>query len=453
MKKTIRLLQKKEKGAVLLMALFLTMLAGLLIVPVLQRAVFHHNDAFREQNYISALHIAEAGIEEAIWQLTHADQDEEWEGWDTSNPDMYKLDKIDFKDFQGNALGEYEVYVVDPLGESDLIGIGALGAQVPFNIQFTGQPTLYCVAGVPDIDSVGSEVRVIQVGTDEKSAFSLGLFSDDDLEMGGTSNVDSFDSRVGFYGVNGNVNSNGDAGSNGDILLSGTPIIDGDAAAGGNVVVGNNATITGDVQGGMTHIDLPPVNDLVAAAKVNNNNNEIPDAIKSNGQTSSAYNSGNQTLNVASGATLTLPGGTVDNPKVYYFSSSQLNGNSKIELDGYAIIFTDGDLTWNGGTVVNNGGFGPPEKLLIMSSGLMDKEIKINGGAGFAGAIYAPSSQLKLTGGGDVYGAAVAGKIDVIGNGAFHYDEALGGTGISLGFKISEWVEKPRTWDYAEASP
>ncbi|MCB9767973.1 MAG: hypothetical protein H6751_07490 [Candidatus Omnitrophica bacterium] len=443
---------RKDKGMALLMALFLTLLAGLLVTPILDRAVFHHNDAFREQRYITALHLAEAGIEDGIWHLSY-DKEDEWTGWDVSNDEVYEKNRSTFYDTSGNAVGEFEIEILNPIPLGTQIDIGPLGSALPFPIISNSEPTIIATAGIPDIETVGSEVRVIEVEAKARTVFSLGLFSDEDLELGGTTVVDSFDSRDGFYGVGGNIYSNGDAGSNHDILLNGTPIIDGDASAGGSVVlVGNNAEITGEVEGGMTKIDLPPVNTLVDAAKLENDNADIPQAVKSNGQLVDAFNPSTGELNVVSGATLTLPGGTQDNPKVYYLSSSNLGGNSNLIVDGHVVIFTDGNLDWNGGTVVNNGGSGPPERLMIYSSGTLDTDITINGGAGYAGVIYAPDAHITLTGGGDIYGAAVGGKVDVSGNGEFHYDEALGDVGLIAFFEVNEWNEKPRPWETASTS-
>ncbi len=178
-------------------------------------------------------------------------------------------------------------------------------------------------------------------------------------------------------------------------------------------------------------------------AKLVNNNAEIPPAVKSNGQLVNAYNPGNKSVSLQAGATLTLPGGTKENPKVYYLSSALLNGNSNLIINDYVVIFTDGSLDFSGGTVINNGGAGPPEKFLVYSSGNINTDVKVNGGAGFAGAIYAPNAEVTLTGGGNVFGAVVGGKVNVSGNGQFHYDEALGETGLIAYFEVREWVEKP----------
>jgi hypothetical protein len=433
---------QSEKGAAILMALFLTLLVALLIPPVLQRAVFQYNNAFRENRFITALHGAEAGVDEGLWHLSF-DKQKTWEGWNISNSASYSKPKKPIYDADGNSIGEYEVTIANPLALGTSINLG-VGGTTPFPITSNSAPLITSIAGVPDITSQGSEIRLVQVNAKARTTFSLGLFSDKDLTIGGTTLVNSYNSSLGPYNTATNAFDNGDAGTNGNLVLNGTPIIDGDASAGGSVVLkGNNAEITGEVEGGMTKIDLPPVDSYVAAAKAVNDNASIPKAIKPNGQLVDVYNAGNQSLSIQAGATLNLPGG-VDkaHPKVYYLSSASLTGNSTINITGYVVIFTDGNLDFAGGTVVNNAGAGPPEKLLVYSSGSASTNIKINGGAGFAGAVYAPKAQIAYSGGGNIFGAAVGGSVSLSGNAQFHYDEALGQTGLAVYFEVENWVEK-----------
>lgn len=431
-----------QRGVALLMALFLTMVVALLLPPVLQRCVFQHNNAFRENRFITALHLAEAGIEEGIWHLSYDKQDA-WTGWNISNADQYIKPTSALLDVEGEQIGEYTITIDDPIPLGTSINLGGLGGALPFPVTSKSEPTVTARAGVPDLESAGSEIREVVVKARARTIFSLGLFSDQDLELGGTTEVNSYDSRLGPYNETTNSGHNGDAGSNNNILLNGTPLIDGDAAAGGSIVLtGQNAEITGEVEGGMTKIELPAVNAYVEAAKLNNNNNEIPKAVKPNGQQSNAYNPATGFLDVAANCTLTLPGGTKENPKVYYLSGAKLNGNSKIVMDGYAIIYTDGNLDFSGGTVINNAGNGPPERLVVYSSGNINTGVKINGGAGFSGVVYAPDAQVTFSGGGNIFGAAVGGKVNMQGNAQFHYDEALGEVGLIAYFEVREWVEK-----------
>lgn len=432
---------RRVRGSVMVYALLFILVVGLALSALMPRVVFHHDNAYREVRYIAAQHLAEAGVEEALSHLIY-DRLDQWTGWNTSNPLSYRKPRGTFADREGRPLGEYEVEIRNPLplGVSIMIGGGANLWPMPVTASAT--PTIRAYAGVPDLDSPGSERRLIEVVARSRSIFSLGLFSDKTLSLGGTTVVNSYDSRRGPYHPVNNAGPNGDAGSNENITLNGTALIDGDAAAGGSVLVGNNAEITGEIEAGVTRIVLPPVDHLVEAARLYNNNAEIPLAVRKNGTTVQAYDPATKRLSVAANAVLTLPGGTKENPKVYYFSDGVLNGGSTLRFSGYVIIMTSGTLDFSGGTVINNAGAGTPDQLVVYSSGGLDNEIRINGGAGFAGAVYAPKSKVKFSGGGHIYGAFVGGQVDVIGNAQFHYDEALGNTGLIAYFDVNEWIEK-----------
>ena len=63
------------------------------------------------------------------------------------------------------------------------------------------------------------------------------------------------------------------------------------------------------------------------------------------------------------------------------------------------------------------------------------------GNAAFIGVIYSPSAALKIGGNGAVSGAMVSDSAQLVGNGAFHYDESLGRIGPNRGFILTSWTE------------
>jgi hypothetical protein len=433
---------RASRGSAMLLALFLVFITGFMMVPILQRAVHHHNNAFRENRWLKAFHLAEAGVEEALWHLSY-DEEEVWNTWNTSNTETYSKPQDVLLSTDGHEVGEYQVTIDGPIPLQTSVTLGPAGGLLPFPVNSQSEPVITATAGVPDIDTLGSQVRVIQVRARARTTFSLGLFSNTDLEFDGQPYVNSFDSRLGPYDPVTNAFNNIDVGANDNILLSGEPIVDGDAAMGGSVVqTGDSGKITGDVEGGLTEIVLPSLSEAVAAAKLENNNDEIPLARKLDGREVAAFDPATNSIRLNAEATLTLSGGTKENPKIYYFSEAVLNGGSKIETNGYVMIFTDGNLDFNGGTIVNNGGSGTAEQMQIYSSGGPETDILINGGAGFTSAVYAPSAEVTLTGGGNFFGALVGGGVNVSGDGQFHYDEALGDTGQIAFFEVNEWVEK-----------
>lgn len=431
----------RSRGTALIFSMFFVLLVGLLISAVLPRTSFHHSTAFRETHYIAALQLAEGGLEEGIWQLSYG-RSGGWDGWDTTRPAVYYLPRRPFYDADGRELGEVEVRVDNPIPLGITVNLGSSANPWPMPITASASPTITALAGVPNLETPGSDLRLVEIVARSRTVFSLGLFSDQTLDLGGTTVVNSYDSRLGPYDPVTNAFANGDAGSNHDIVLGGTVLVDGDAAAGGTILYNDNSSITGEVEGGISRIDLPSADDPVNAGKAANNNAEIPLAAKDNGTFVDVFNDSTNELRVAANSTLTLPGGTKEQPKIYYFSSASMLGGSTIVTTGYVVIVSDGTLDFSGGTIANNGGSGSPEQLIIYNNGDLSDHVKVNGGAGFAGAVYAPNASVDFSGGGQVFGAFVGGQITVVGNAQFHYDEALGDHGLVAFFELNEWVEK-----------
>jgi len=72
-------------------------------------------------------------------------------------------------------------------------------------------------------------------------------------------------------------------------------------------------------------------------------------------------------------------------------------------------------------------------------------QLDMTGNASFTGAIYAPSANLKLGGGGsndyDLVGSTVTKTVTMNGHMNFHYDEALKDKGPALGYVVTAWNE------------
>ena len=146
-------------------------------------------------------------------------------------------------------------------------------------------------------------------------------------------------------------------------------------------------------------------------------------------------------ISLSGGTTLTLQGGTVANPAIYNINSLSVQGNSTIQVTGPVqlnfagnnignnpvIDFTGGSLTNTtnipGDLVINYGGQGSFNTLVNPPTA--NPTIILNGGAGVFASINAPLSNLKLTGGGNFYGAAIAETIDDQGGTNFFWDTSL----------------------------
>lgn len=424
----------RERGT----AMIFVLLAGLLVAPVLQRASFHHANAFRENRSATALHLAEGGIDEAMWHLVYGvkiNGDATWSGWtpstdpETGNQSYLKPQET-FLDSYNKPIGNYSLNVV--LEEDNAV--------------------ISAIAGVPDIDSPGSEIRRVVVVADRDTTFPFKLFSDLAMDFAGNNLVNSYDSCSGPYDV-ANAGNGVEVGSNNDITLQNSSLVDGNVTSAGNVIRDLDTSVSGETVTGSFDVELESVSSLVETAKLANNNGEIPNAtagidmgldllddmlspISDSGVV--VYDPTLKELLVPNDLVLTLPGGTKDNPKVYYFSMAVISDNAQLAIKGYANIFIDGDFYVSGTSVVNGGGSGIPNHLRLFSSGDLSTSIQIYGDAQFAGIINAPGASIQFDGNSDAYGMAIGGKIDFSSAARFHSDECLGSNGP---LQVIGWIE------------
>jgi hypothetical protein len=89
-------------------------------------------------------------------------------------------------------------------------------------------------------------------------------------------------------------------------------------------------------------------------------------------------------------------------------------------VDGPVIIYVAGDVSTSGQAIVNETHV--PANLQIHAAG---KYVKISGGSDFVGFIYAPSSDVEVTGSAGFYGGAVGKTLKLHNSAGVHADESL----------------------------
>ncbi len=142
---------------------------------------------------------------------------------------------------------------------------------------------------------------------------------------------------------------------------------------------------------------------------------------------------------------------------VLVLDSFSLAGSANFVVDGGDMtLYVKGDVNIGGGAtfsiaegsslkIVTDGRFSLPSGLDVASDSPTDEEgnpilslystyddsgsgqpgVSISGASDFKGTIFAPDSEVAVTGSGTFYGAAKGRKVTVSGAGAIHYDEAL----------------------------
>lgn len=120
-----------------------------------------------------------------------------------------------------------------------------------------------------------------------------------------------------------------------------------------------------------------------------------------------------------------------------------LGGNASIGLTtgGTLKIYTTGNIEAAGNGITNANA--SPASLQIYGTNATPgvQTIRFVGNGSSSAAIYAPNATFELRGNGNLQGAVVANAINLNGNAAFHYDEALGNTSAGNPFGIVKWRE------------
>lgn len=391
---------RSEDGFVLVAGLFLVLLIGGLAVGLLEESQAAKSYLSLHESNLSSLEIAEIGLIRAEMEIRG---------------------QVDHGgDGMGNVLGmiaqgAYEVTVHDDPVSADRWMLRARG-------------------------TLGMSRRMIEVGVRRRvnRHFVEGLFSLEDLVMNGDVQTDSYDSALGTYAtqaVNADAygpygGTKGHVGSNSDVILLGTSTaIRGNAIPGPlrEVRLSGSPLILGDKAPRMDLIDIPPepYGDFEAAFLVNDND-AVLGSLPGN---KARYSAANYTLTIQAQETVTLPSGT------YFLKSLVLNGGATLEVNGDVHLYVTDTLDLSGGGFINHGA---PTQFQVhahpypLPTGFSPSatSVKVNGGSHVAMSLYGPGADLDISGGDHFFGAAVAKSINVSGNVFFHYDAALGRTGI-----------------------
>jgi len=207
--------------------------------------------------------------------------------------------------------------------------------------------------------------------------------------------------------VNGQGKIYGDTRSNGNVKLSGQAFIDGDVSA-SSITLTGQSKITGTLTQNVPAISTSAI-DLVALqtqVSQNNDNSNIPKTQK--GKTALV----NGVLTLSGQDSLTITTGT------YYLAGINLSGQTKLYLNGVVRIFCTGKIQVSGQSEVRYSGVNPYNLIIYCNT---TEPITISGQGEMKGIIYAPGSDISVSGQGitlsNVFGKTVSvdGQGKVIG--------------------------------------
>jgi hypothetical protein len=234
-----------------------------------------------------------------------------------------------------------------------------------------------------------------------------GIWGLDGIDGDGSLVTDSYDSSAGAYAA-GNIYLNGDLCSNQDIDLEGDVSIGGDAMYGFGyslITSGNSYDIYGVTAEQNGNVPIPGI-DMVAAAASNDN---LTIGLTDKGN--DPFGGTQWDFAVSGNDSLTIVGGT------YYMTSALIDGQATVTVLGPTTLYISGPATFTGGGIIN--ATQDPKNLIIYSTG---PTMTVKGGAAFYGAIVAPETDIKFTGGGEIFGAVMGRFVELLGDTQIHVE-------------------------------
>jgi hypothetical protein len=291
----------------------------------------------------------------------------------------------------------------------------------------TGNPSLTTTATTSS--AVGSYVITAAAGSLAANNYSFnftdgtltvflgGFIGLDSVSMRGSNSVvDSFNSSDSTHGSSAAVLSNGAIDIGGRI--SGTVV-----SAQGSVSLQPNGAVSGDVSAGTTISNRGTV-----SGSINPNSpsgvlvgTAVPScgAFTLNPSISGDFTYSNGDLKVTGQRVAILAAGS------YCFHSITLTGGATIQVNGAVSISLTGELNAGGGSFSNTTRI--PANLAIASSYSGKNGVSINGGADVFLTLYAPTTEVSVTGNASVFGSMLGKTLTVVGNPDLHYDTQLNG--------------------------
>lgn len=411
--------KKGERGVVLIVALIVTTSLLIMILPFLFKLSSQYKNANRPFDSLSAIYLAEGGIEMAIWEFNHGDIS----SW-TGDSDLRTMTISSIQTAGGTTVGDIEIRVLDPEGETPIIEATGI-------IPYSG------------IQTIEKTIRVVL--SRENVPWDYGIFGNDGVNVNAWATVDSYDSREGVYGGDnqgeeGHMGTNATA--NNSIRITAGSQVYGDACSGFEsdpedaIFVSPISTLHGEKlalsSAKELHSVLPPSDlDFLGDYSVSNWDSVI---ISESGEYT------NFTLGLGSEVTIT------SDVTLYITGQFHMGNFSDLNIaEGASVtIYLGGSFSQGIFNEINNFNQDPTQ-LLILGTDDFDGHMSISVVSDFYGAIYAPMADVSCMWWGNLFGSLVAEEISLSVASNIHYDKAFEDFKIPCGsgspYTIKSWQE------------
>lgn len=425
--------KKQNRGSIILPTLLVIMIIATLGFTYLQTSLNEFKMAYRTKDMLSALNLAEGGIEEAMLAM----KNKKWGdyGWTTVATDHY------YKMFNHVTLYNGQVGTI----------------RVYASVLDEDAPIIFAEGEVAS--PYGSVKKQIRCDLGKKGIFLNGMTAKEAVVFNGTTvTVDSYNSDNGAYHLTSNRRAEGTIGSlstaQGELDSGNADIFGYIATGGGDPTIGPGGIVSGDLNATAGTVDSSRIaKDFVA---------DFPDVSAPDSTTL-----GTPITTLPTSGQIGIAGGVTTYYKVPSWSTQS---SETLEIIGPVVIVVEGDIATKGeikivNDVSNTGSLElyAAGDVTIAGNGIMNmsdvpanfmffgtassgtsQNVKIAGNGAIKAAIYTPNADLELKGSGSsgvFMGAAVANNIKMTGNFEFHYDEALDNITLDNSYRLSRWRE------------
>lgn len=439
---------KGTKGSVILASMLIAIIVALLCGSYAALVLTEYRGSVQSNKYNSAINLAEAGVEEAMWALNKKSLNDSF-GWviDSANNKASKL--IGFSS------------TID-LGQGDL---GLI--RIRIDGYSGGSPVIISEGLVTHLD-MPTVSKQIKVTLEASSGGLKGLTIKNNVIFNNRPMIDSYDSQLGPY--QGDPSKSGyNRNDQGSIIAIDGGIQLNDAQVYGTVGVGSSSisAVQAPMNGGYLRNSSSAygvsfdTSLITTGVTMDWPSTPVPPAITT---TSGSY------LSVTANTTTTLGNSAASSPQYYYYRDNggtlSLNGTTVLDVVGPVVLILERGLQMNNsGEIriaanasaslkiyasenINISGKGinnlstSADKLTIYGCGGGGQNISLGSNTTTTGVFYAPTWNINFNGGASWCGAVLAQYANFSNNNGLHYDERLKFGGTSGGkLTIKEWIE------------
>ncbi len=394
--------KKHEEGMVLVVGVIIMTCLLLLVLPFLFQLSAENRLTDKSFKSCTALSLADAGIERAVWELNFGDITI-WDGDST----LRTMSILSFQTPGGVVMGDIEIKVYNPESKTPLV-------ESQGKVSFSDTALM----------AKATRAELAEIKYDP---WNFAVFGDDDLDFSSSAEVDSYDSGNGSYGGV-NVGAEGNIGTNGTLLgcidLCSNSNVYGDAYSGPGtdpnsvILTQGNAYIDGEKKSLFEEKDMPTVIPSDSLAFMGGYSLGVGDigSINASGEFTSFILGNNSTVTITSDVTLYITG------------NFSMSSNSQLNIaDGVSVtIYLGGTFTQASNCQINNLSQ-DPTNLLFLGTDSFNGTMTWNSNSDFYGAVYVPRAHVDFNSNIDFYGSIIANTFSFNSNARFHYDIALAG--------------------------